>query len=167
MKRKYNYNIALVLGMLVGFWAYMTASSKERCSVFFNSAGSTTSAIASHRSMTKRIHYTKGLSILAKLQCIWIVASATSLSLTSKIALQWILAQLAAQGSNLVLLDCGNWEHIAHQSNKWMYYNREKALSNILFFSFFSNPFLPITLASQSRRYPKNSSSNHWNGKMQ
>ena len=50
----------------------------------------------------------KGLSISAKLQCIWIVASATLLSLTSKIALQWILAQLAAQESNLVLLDCGN-----------------------------------------------------------
>ena len=106
------------------------ASSKERCSVFFNSAGSTTSAIASHRSTTKRIHYMKGLSISAKLQCIWIAASATSLSLTSKIALQWILAQLAAQESNLVLLNCGNWEHIAHQSNEWMYYNREKANIN-------------------------------------
>ena len=130
MKRKYNYNIALVLGMLVGFWTYMTALSKERCSIFFNSAGSTTSAIASHMSTTKQIHYTKGLSISAKLQCSWIVISATSLSLTSKIALQWILAQLAAQESNLVLLDCGNWEHTAHQSNKWMYYNRKKANIN-------------------------------------
>ena len=64
----------------------MTAS-KESCSVFLNSAGSTTFAIAPPWTTTERIHYTNGLSITAELQSIWIVTSATSLSLTSKIAL--------------------------------------------------------------------------------